>query len=385
MLTYFNYFSQSKLILPQMPRFYSIFLIFICSCIKAQNGITDNPEWFIKPVINYGFILEHRSTLGHLVKGYPVMYELDFGKPTLGDKIWHCENNTPDVGFSFIVLDYKNPKQLGYSFSLAPFADIPLNKKNKRSRVIMRLSWGVAYLDKSFDVKTNPKNIAIGSHFNSFVQFKWFWHLQINKNLRFEPGFAFSHARNARTSVPNLGLNLVSLNAGLNYIIPSSKKLPVDKIDSACKVKSKNEILVYAAAGYNQREVASDFYYCGLLSAEYHRNLRNTHKFGFGVDVFVDQNYLQDQLVEFKESAKGMDNFRIAAKICYSYNVGRVSFPIDVGYYVHQKISPDGNIVSRIGMKYYHPNGFVGSIGLRTHFAVAYDFEYGIGYRFNLK
>jgi hypothetical protein len=54
---------------------------------------------------------------------------------------------------------------------------------------------------------------------------------------------------------------------------------------------------------------------------------------------------------------------------------------MDIGYYVFQKVKPDGPIVSRIGVRYYGKNGFVAAIGLRTHFAVAYDFEFGVGYR----
>jgi hypothetical protein len=283
------------------------------------------------------------------------------------------------------VIDIKNPKQLGYAFAIAPYAEIPLNKKEKPSRLIMRLCWGIAYLNKCFDVKTNPKNIAIGSHLNSFVQFKWFWQLKLSKQLRFEPGFAFSHCSNARAKVPNLGLNVVTLNAGLNYTFPHSQKHTVEKIDSSCKAKSKNEILVYSAFGFNQREVATHQLYCGLFSAEYHRNVRNTHKFGFGLDVFLDQNYIYDFESDYHKKPQGIENFRMAAKFCYAYNLGRVSFPIDIGYYFYGSTIPDGFLVSRIGMKYYSSSGLTYSIGLRTHFAVAYDFEYGIGYRFYLK
>lgn len=370
--------------MPQSHKLYIIFFVLVNMCFYGQNGVTGNPDWFIKPTYNYGFILEHRSTLGHLVKGYPSIFELNIGKPTLGNKIWHIENNKPDIGLSLAVIDFKNPKQLGYSFSLAPYAEIPLNKVTRSSRLVMRLCWGITYMNKSFDIKTNPKNVAIGSHMNSFVQFKWFWHIKLNKNLRFEPGFAFSHCSNARAKVPNLGLNVVTLNAGLNYMIPSSNKPVIDKIDSSTRAHSKNEILVYSAFGYNERETDTQPLYCGLLSAEYHHNVRNTHKFGVGVDVFADQNYLQDYLVEKKEYATGVEGLRIAAKVCYSYNLGRVSFPVDIGYYVFQKVKPDGFIVSRIGVKYYSPIGLVASVGLRTHFAVAYDFEYGLGYRFYL-
>ncbi|MBI2723034.1 MAG: acyloxyacyl hydrolase [Bacteroidetes bacterium] len=364
---------------------HSLLLIFLWSRLFGQNGITGNPEWLIKPAINQGFILEHRSTLGHLVKGYPTIYEVDIGKPTLGNKLWHLENNKPDIGLSFTVIDFKNPQQLGYSIALAPFADIPLNRnESRKTRLIMRVSWGVAYLNKAFDIHTNPKNIAIGSKVNSFVQFKWFWHIPINKNLRFEPGFAFSHASNARAKVPNLGLNVISLNAGLNYIIPRSKKTVVDKIDSSTKVKSKNELMAYASFGYNQREVATPYLFNLQMAFAYHRNVRNTHKFGIGTDVYVDQNYLIDYQQELQKPATGLDNFRTSLKFCYSYNIGRISFPAEIGYYIVQKVKPDGPVIFRLGVRYYGKHGFVAAIGLRTHFAVAYDFEYGIGYRFFL-
>ncbi len=314
------------------------------------------------------------------------MYEVSIGKPTLGNKLWHVENNKPDVGFAFSIVDFKNPQQLGYALALAPFADIPLHRDEQRkSRLIMRLSWGIAYLNKSFDIHENPKNIAIGSHVNSFVQFKWLWHVQLTKNLRFEPGLAFSHASNGRAKVPNLGLNVVSINAGFNFLIPSTKKTVINRIDSSAGVKSKNEIMAYAAFGYNQREVATDPLYNLLISGAYYRNVRNTHKFGIGADIFIDQNYLIDYKNTFNEYPSGINNMRMSVKFCYSYNIGRISFPVEIGYYVIQKVNPDGPVVSRIGVRYYSKCGLVTSVGLRTHFAVAYDFEYGLGYRFFIK
>lgn len=353
--------------------------------IFGQNGITGHPDWFIKPVLNQGFILEHRSTIGHLVKGYPTIYELNIGKPTLGDKLWHLENNKPEVGLNVALIDFKNPQQLGYSLSVAPYVDIPLNKNElRKTRVIMRLCWGICYLNKPFDIKENPKNIAIGSSVNSFVQFKWLWQLRLNNSLVFEPGFAFNHASNARAKVPNLGLNVVTLNAGLKYTIKGTPKT-FSTVDSTTQVKSRNEIMAYVAFGYNQREVASEPLYNLLISAAYHRNVRNTHKFGIGVDFFVDQNYLIDYELEYNKPASDFNQVRAAVKFTYAYNVGRISFPFEFGYYFLQKINPDGPVVSRIGVKYYSKPGIVASIGLRTHFAVAFDFEYGLGYRFYLK
>ncbi|MDP3557059.1 MAG: acyloxyacyl hydrolase [Bacteroidota bacterium] len=365
---------------------HSILFVFINAAVFAQNSTSCNPQWQIKPVINQGFILVHRISIGHLVKGYPTIYELNLSKPTWGDKIWQIENNKPDVGISLQCIDFKNPQQLGYSLTVAPYAEIPLNVIAKKSRVVMRLCWGLNYITKPFDVQTNRKNIAIGSHFNSFVQFKWLWHLKINESLRFEPGFAFSHVSNGKAKNPNLGLNVVSLNAGLNYLIPSKKsRSQTSCVDSSTCVKSKNELLVFAAIGFNQREISTPDLKVITVSGAYQRNVRNTHKFSAGLDLFYDENYQIDYQNEFLNKPTGFDKMRVSARLGYSYNIGRISLPIEMGYYLFQKSKPDGYVVSRIGVRYYSKSGLVVHFGLRTHFAVAYNFEYGVGYRFYLK
>lgn len=367
--------------------FISIILTFIfCGNFFAQGGESCNPEWQIKPVINHGFILIHRTSIGHLVKGYPTIYELNVSRPTWGDKTWQIENNKPDIGISFQCIDFKNPQQLGYALTIAPYVEVPLNAREKKSRVVMRLCWGLDYITKHFDVNTNRKNIAIGSNFNSFVQFKWFWHLKLSERLRFEPGFAFTHVSNGKAKNPNLGLNVVSLNAGLNYIIPSRKSRTQTKcVDSSTCVKSKNEFFAFVSIGFNQREIATPDMKVITVSGAYQRNVRNTHKFSAGVDLFYDENYQIDYENKFLVKPTGFDQMRMSVRLGYSYNIGRISLPIEMGYYAFQKAKPDGYVVSRIGVRYYSKSGVVAHFGLRTHFAVAYNFEYGLGYRFYLK
>jgi hypothetical protein len=268
---------------------------------------------------------------------------------------------------------------------MAPYIEIPLNVKEKTSRVVLRFCWGATYLTKKFDIAENHKNIAIGSHLNSFVQFRCLWHLQLSKRLRFEPGLSFTHASNGRYKNPNLGLNVVSVNAGLNFLIPGKTKPQVTLIDSNTKVKSKNELLFSTAIGFNQREILGKELKTFVVSGVYQRNVRNTHKFSAGFDVYYDQSYHIDYQNEFGKNAEGLDQLRIAAKVGYSYNIGRISFPIEMGYYVLQKSEPDGFLVTRLGVRYYSKSGLMAQFGLRTHFAVAYCFEYGLGYRFYLR
>ncbi|MGE0567515.1 MAG: acyloxyacyl hydrolase [Bacteroidia bacterium] len=359
-------------------------IIFCVNSLFSQNGLTSHPDWFIKPYVYSGIVIQHRSALSNLIKGYPRSYELSIGKPTLGNKLWHLENNKPDIGVNLTLMDYANPSQLGYGIVVAPFADIPLKEKATKARFHMRLSWGLAYMTKHFDVKTNQKNGAIGSKFNSYVQFKWYWHLPISPSVRLEPGFMFSHVSNARAKSPNLGLNIIGVGLGVHFT-KKGNPVNVEKVDSNTRVRSRHEFVVINGYGINDAEVYGRKYLTSSLAMSYHFNKRNTHKFGIGFDVYYEENYVKDLDVEGITERTLIDELRYGPKLAYSYNLGRVSFPVEFGVYLRQLANPDGMFFHRIGVRYYAANNLIASVGLRTHWAVAYCFEFGIGYRFNLK
>jgi len=364
---------------------YLFFIFVFVSQALAQSITNTSSIWFIKPVVNNGFILVHRNNISHLVKGNPTIYELNIGKSTSGNKLWQIENNLPDIGISLQCIDFKNSLQLGYALTASPYIEIPLNKTPKILRPIIRLCWGLTYITKSYDSIENTENRAIGSHFNSFVQFRCFWRFKLSNLLRIEPGITFTHASNGKSKNPNLGLNVASLNLGLNYSIQCKANQSITKIDSSTKAKSKNELIFFTAIGFNQKYIASPILKTFIYSFAYQRNLRNSHKYVLGIDVFYDQNYLIDYENVFKNKAQGIDQLRMSIKLGYSYNVGRLSFPFELGYYFFQKTNPDELIVNRLGVRYYSKTGLIAHFGLRTHFAVAYNFEYGLGYRFSLK
>ena len=305
-------------------------------------------------------------------------------KPTLGDRVWQLENNKPDLGINISVIDYANPKQLGYAIIIAPFAEIPLNKKERASRLIMRLCWGPALMTKHFDIATNQKDGAIGSTLNAYIQFKWFWQIKLNKNVRFEPGFMFSHVSNGRAQSPNLGLNVFGIGAAFTFNLTHKPKT-ITKIDSTTKNKSKHELVVVNSYGINDGEIMGKKQLTACLSFLYNFNKRNTHKFGLGFDVFYEENYVKDLKNGNIQINSPIDELRYGPKLSYSYNIGRISLPIEMGVYLRQLTNPDGLFYHKLGVRYIGDKGLVLTFGLRTHWAVAYCFDYGIGYRFRFK
>lgn len=351
----------------------------------SQKQLTGSRDFFIKVAPTYGFIMEHRSTMGNLVKGYIPGLEVDFVKPTRGSKLWHYENNFPDIGISFNYIDFANPKQLGYCYALSPFIEVPLNKNVKASRLIMRVCWGMSYLTKDFNVYDNHKNIAIGSRWNTFFQMKWFWHLNLTERLRLEPGFSFAHASNGRSQVPNLGLNIVSANLGLTYKIRNNDpSVPLQ--DSASVWPTKHEIVVWDAVGFNEHEPPTGpKYFANTLGINYYYNLRNTHKWGGGLDLSYDTQNQYHMEQSGVTVSNWSDLLQVGVKACYAYNIGRISFPIEMGYYAVSKPKEDGPIFHRIGIRHFCKNGLMINFTMKSHWAVAAHFDYGLGYRFSIK
>lgn len=350
---------------------------------QQENPFTD----YLKAQAHFGFIMQHRNSVGHLVKGHIVGAELDWAMPTKGNKLWHYENNFPEAGVALHAYNLANNEQLGQLIALAPYYDIPLNAKEKRSRLYMRLSAGVSYSDKKFDPIDNHKNNMVSTTINAFVNFKWHYHFNLSEKLRLDAGFNFAHASNGKFKAPNLGVNIFTANAGLTYKLMRYKTKLNPDIDSSSKAKSKNELYGIAAFGFNETEPpGGPKFLAQSYILGYNRNVRNTHKFGGGLDVFycqsVIQNVFDTDSVRYKDKSKYI---QVGVRGSYAYNIGKLTLPVEFGYYVRSIFKGDGNFYHRIGARYHLNNNIILSFSLKTHWAVAHYIEYGVGYRLPLK
>ncbi|HWY36887.1 MAG TPA: acyloxyacyl hydrolase, partial [Nitrosopumilaceae archaeon] len=337
----------------------------------------------------YGFILQHRNNMGNLITGHISGGELNYIIPTKGTKLWHHENNFPEKGITFAYYNLGNPAQLGNLFAIAPFYDIPLNEKKKRFRLYMRLCSGIAYATKTFDPIENHKNNVVSVPLNAYVNFRWFYKFDISPRLRWEAGLNFAHASNGKYKAPNLGINMLTLNTGITWKFTSKNPTTFEKnhIDSSTKAPSRHEIYTLAAFGINEIEPpGGSKYLAQTYILGYYYNLRNTHKFGGGLDFYyggaVVQEIYQQDSIKYSNKLKYV---QVGAKFSYCYNVGRTSFPVEFGYYVSTPYKGDGMFFHRIGVRHYTQNNIILNFSLKTHWAVASYFEFGLGYRLPLK
>jgi hypothetical protein len=363
------------------------FIILFISFFSLLQGQQSNPnDFYIRGANNFGFILQHHNNYGNLINGFINGQELNFIKPASGDKLWHHENNFLERGIGVAYFNLDNPTQLGNVYALYAFFEIPLNKKEKPFRLYMRLAPGVAYAPVHFDAIENHKNNIVSSPVNAYVNFKWFYRWDVSKHWRLEGGFNFSHASNGRAVVPNLGVNMATLNTGLVYKFLSNKPLTKPfAVDSESRAPSRHEILFWAAYGLNQVTVLGPQYVAQNYSATYYYNKRNTHKFGGGVEVCYNPANIEQMKFGGDTITSNLQNVQTGIKFAYCYNIGRWSLPVEMGYFVSTHFTGDGLIFHRIGVRYHFKNNVVAVMGLKTNWAVANYFDFGVGYRLPLK
>jgi len=127
-----------------------------------------------------GFLIAHRAKMEHLPQKNNVGFELAFAQQDNSHTQWDQSYKHPQRGFSVMFQDFGNKDVLGQGYSLFAHTSFPIIQKQGFGFLDFRLGTGFAYVTKRYDVDLNPKNNAIGSHLNGFVN------LQFNYNKHFK-------------------------------------------------------------------------------------------------------------------------------------------------------------------------------------------------------
>ena len=234
---------------------------------------------------------------------------------------------------------------------------------------------------------TNPKNNAIGSHVNAFVNFQ-FVYTKYWDHFLLGAGIEMSHFSNAAIKAPNLGLNTPMCFAKIGYafhervvFLPDSASGSSTGLsfNTLIRRQSKWQFHVIGSVkqnlpGYNLSEYLPVF----ALQALYHRPIGLKWDFETGVDLMYNQaNRVKydDQTYTFGETIQAGAYVGVAA------NFYRSQLYFGLGGYGYNKINPAGWIYNRIGYRYHFNEHWNGMIGIKAHIGIADYLEMGIGYR----
>lgn len=328
---------------------------------------------------HYGFIIPHRVGMENLIQGHVKAGEISMEKQTSGNKSWQKSWKYPIVGFCFYGADLANRKELGYSLAVFPYLKFsPINQN--RFRLSIRVGGGFGYVTKRFDTESNYKNVLIGSHANIIANLVGEAQWKLSDRIWISAGLGFMHYSNGAFRVPNLGINVPSMNAEFNYRIGQNpqRTIPSDTIPSV-----KYSATAFGSFGLKENyPVGSEKFPVYNLSLQFNRHFGYRSKIILMVDVFQNTS-LEQRMSQDSVSYNGpTDITQIGFMLAYGMVVDKLTITVGQGIYARTKYKGDTHFYHRVGVTY----DLTKRIGLRwmlkTHFFKADCFEFGIGYRF---
>lgn len=370
------------------------FILLICllpliSFAQRDTICPSRPSISIGGSVQYGFLWSHRYNMGHLVQKHLTSFELDLSKTSTGERSWENCYHYPRTGIAIHVIPLGNPEELGTAIGVYPFFNFPLGKRYRKIKTNMRFGYGLGWITNPFDPLENHKNVAIGSHLNCCMSLRLneFWTL--NEKNSIEIGLGMTHFSNGATKLPNLGLNIPFVNIGFHHAVYTAlcTKHTPEYMEKIAHTKSVVEdyhwkISVLLNSGFNDIDPPGGNRYALLnIHSSIMKRVAQKHRWGGGLDLmYSDAIRKRLELNDIHVSVFG--NLQPGAKVCYEFNVGRLSFPIEWGAYLYTRYKEFGPVYSRYAVHYLATDHLLFNASIKTHFARAEYFEFGMGWQF---
>ena len=357
--------------------------VFTSIVLYSQNK--ENDTFTLDANYFYGSILRHNKDISHLITEHPQGFLLSYNQKTFGSKKWQRAYNYPDWGFSFLYHNSNN-KTLGDNVGLYAHLNFYFLKRN----LLFRVSEGLVYTTNPFDIETNFKNNAYGSHILLGTTFLLNYSKEnIYKNIGLQAGLTFLHYSNANVKAPNTSTNTLAFNLGLNYTFQKEEKPTAYKVDSTDTTKYTEPIKynIVLRGGVNE----SDYLNLGqqpffIVSAFADKRVSYKSSLQLGADVFFSK-FLEKEIeylsVAFPNyNIKGDEDYkRVGVFIGHELHFNKLAITTQLGYYVYYPYDFEGRIYQRVGVNYNVYKNLYSSMTLKSHGAKAEALEFGIGIR----
>ena len=193
-----------------------LILTFFLLFTLLVNAQTETIEYNnIQTDFFFGRPIEHDKKLKDAIDGNSYGVLLSFNTINTKNNNFNILYKYPERGFSFLYQNF-NSSALGEVFG--GYRHYSYNLKNKPNNQLKLTSgFGLGYATKAYDSEINPKNHAIGSKFLASAYLKLhFFQLLHQEKLSINIGVSLIHFSNIAFKNPNLGINTVSLNLGIN-------------------------------------------------------------------------------------------------------------------------------------------------------------------------
>jgi hypothetical protein len=352
---------------------------FYCFAAKAQDN---KSSFFSKASIgvqgHYGSFLTTRAKAEYIQDSYASFGEIFFQKQTDKNQRWQRSHKLPQWGLSLAYGNTGSRKYIGNLYSVSAYVTTPLITA-KGYRAAFRLGAGPGWVDKPFDIHSNPKNTLIGTKLNAYILMMLQNEIQLTPRIFLNAGVSFIHVSNGGTSLPNLGLNTPAVSMGLRYALQDEYILPVKKtIDSFSR---KIDYRIFASVGLKQAPwIGGRHYIINVVQAELGKRFAFNHVYGAGVVAFYNRSLEYDPL-ENPDMKKNKKRLQAGVYGFYEHFFGKLSIPLQVGAYVYNR-DRFPFLFQQFGLRMQVSKHISSEVLLKIHSGQADFIHAGIGYTF---
>ncbi len=357
-------------------------LIWICffqSAFTQQEDYSLSRSFSISPSIHYGFYNRSNPKLAYIIESHPVFAEIDISNKTNGQKLWQQINGYPQIGLSLLYGNSGSREYLGKIGAALAFMKTDFFK-SRSLNMNGEFGIGPGWIQKPFNAQTNYKNLVIGSSLNVCIKLKVTADIKILPKTQLNIGFSFIHFSNGSIKLPNLGLNIPSLSAGLKYSLHKPEtpiKRPLPPLE-----KKWNYYLFILAAYKESKPLESPLCWVNLVSFEMLKDFSHTGRFGAGFNLTYDRA-LREEIPFSPTFAFDQSKLKLEASLygSYEYVMGALSIPFQLGVYLYNNY-PVTSLYENIGLRYRLSTHLIAEVALKAHFANGDFIQWGLGYKF---
>jgi lipid A 3-O-deacylase PagL len=357
-----------------------ILLVVIAQFAYAQQSA--KYSYSLGAEVSNGIIHRHHEYIGHLIKGMPIGVELSLQKRTYGAKSWEANYGYPNIDFKLSYYDLKNKEQLGHVIAISSgMAFHLLGDAPFKSDLQFYFGLGVAYATKPYDKETNNLNNVISSRLSYNGNLKLEYHYQVSKGVNVGAGLKITHFSNGAVKLPNLGLNIVSVNVMSSIKIskgkPEYKAAPiVQEIDK--KMRYGGIIRMGWAESSPVGSGSKPVYALGFI-VQKRVSLKSLLE--AGIEGFANKAVEYEVTRGHSFDGDTLDYRRIGLMFGHELVVNKLTFVSQLGVYLYRPYSPQERLYTRLGLSYYFTDKLYAGFSLKTHYAIAEVIEYSIGFR----
>ncbi len=380
-----------------------IYFSFCISILQAQDSISKNE---FSPGVNL--------QIGYIPKTYPIapkspfaaISSIEFFWKFNGKDKWHQYYNYPRGGVELVCGYLGNNNELGFATGLIPCLQI--NSKNENKKWRFKIGFGIGYFNKPFDPVSNPNNYYIGSSFVNMTHFSFRREIKISDKTHFLFGLSMIHSSDGHTTLPNVGLNMFTVDAGLRFLKIEKKNIPtLMKNEHKLSYTLKFGVGLHEF-GETEKAVGGPKYPSYHLSFWVNRSFKQIHQVQFGLIMayytsFYD--YITNQ--EVYASSQRLNSGTAIAFIGHEFIFGKFGLVTQGGIYLYnpffvklKKLEGEWStsnkleslFTNRLGINYYPfkkantlnniKNQFSMGVYIKTNLAQADLFEYSVSYTF---